>query len=324
MKREILKLLLENQGRYVSGEEISNILNVSRTAIWKHMNSLKEDGYSIDSLQKLGYCLGELPDIISPEEISLRLDSGFYKDIHFYRDTTSTNDMAKTIAGRGAPEGTILLAEKQSSGRGRMGRVWVSNYGDGIWLSLILRPPIMPSHAPQITFVTAVAACQAVREHTGLDVTIKWPNDLMINGKKICGILTELSAEIDLVNHIVVGVGVNVNQDEKGFPEELQKTATSLSLVSGRSYRRIELLVDMLKKYAEIYYQYINNGFFPILQLWKKLNSTLGQEVQVISQEETYYGTAIDIDENGQLLVNTNGTIKSVLAGDVSIRPKIL
>jgi BirA family biotin operon repressor/biotin-[acetyl-CoA-carboxylase] ligase len=259
------------------------------------------------------------------EELQLSLLGNFIKEIHIFDELLSTNESAKRIAAEGAPEGTIVLAEKQTVGRGRMGRIWASPAGVGIWLSLVLRPPIMPSQAAQLTFVSAVVICHAVRDFTGLDAQIKWPNDIMINGKKICGILTELSAEIDQINYVVAGIGINVNHQKKDFPLDIVDRATSLMLVSGKTYRRIELLVNILANYDKVYLEYQKKGFSYILEQWRKLNCTLGHEVKVISQDEVYYGTAIDIDKDGQLMVQTpEGDLRYVIVGDVSIRTATL
>lgn len=323
MKKDILKLLLEHQGSYISGEDISVILGVSRTAVWKQINNLKEEGYVIESAHSQGYQLIEKPDIISAEELKILLNGTFTKEINIFKELSSTNDFAKTRANEGSPEATLVVAEKQSSGRGRMGRPWVAPAGSGIWLSLVLRPAIMPAQAAQLTFVSAVAVCQAVREFTGLKATIKWPNDLMLEDKKICGILTELSAEIDRINHVVVGIGLNVNQKKEDFSSDIRDKATSLFLASGRRYRRLDLLVNILKIYDDIYHKYQKQGFSYILEKWRELNSTLGYDVNVISQEETYHGQAVDIDEEGQLVVKTSyGELRYVMVGDISIRKK--
>lgn len=204
-----------------------------------------------------------------------------------------------------------------------MGRLWVAPARSGIWLSLVLRPAIMPAQAAQLTFVSAVVVCLAVREFTGLNATIKWPNDVMFENKKICGILTELSAEIDRINYVVVGIGINVNLRKEDFSSDLSDKATSLFLSSGRTYRRVELLVNMLKIYDNVYQEYQKKGFSYILEKWRELNSTLGHDVNVISQQEAYHGRAVDIDEEGQLVVKTpEGELRYVMVGDVSIRNK--
>lgn len=323
MKKDILKLLLEHQHCYLSGEEISGILGVSRTAVWKQINNLKEDGYTIESAHSQGYRLIGKPELITAEELLIHLDSEFIKEIHIFAEIASTNDFAKIKAGEGAPEATLVVAEKQSSGRGRMSRPWISPASSGLWFSLVLRPPMMPAQAAQLTFLSAVVVCLAIREFTGMEATIKWPNDVMLDGKKICGILTELSAEIDIINYVVAGIGVNVNQHKEDFPSDLSAKATSLLIASGQTYRRVELLAHILKTYDIVYREYQQKGFTYILEKWRELNSTLGHTVNVISQQEKYYGQAVDIDEEGQLVVMTpEKELRYVMVGDVSIRNK--
>lgn len=323
MKKDILKLLLDHEHCYLSGEEISGILGVSRTAIWKQINNLREEGYIIESAHSQGYRLTGKPDAITAEELLIHLDKGFINELHVFEEISSTNDFAKKRAGEGAPEATLVVAEKQSDGRGRMSRHWISPAGSGIWLSLVLRPKMMPAQAAQLTFVSAVAVCLAIREFTGLKATIKWPNDVMLDGKKICGILTELSAEIDGINYVVAGIGVNVNQLNEDFPSDLRAKATSLRIASGQAYRRVELLAYILKTYHRVYRDYRQKGFAYIIEKWRELNSTLGFTVNVISQQEEYYGQAVDIDEEGQLVVMTpEKELRYVMVGDVSIRNK--
>ncbi|MDX9872204.1 MAG: biotin--[acetyl-CoA-carboxylase] ligase [Clostridia bacterium] len=320
MKKEVLQLLLEHQGSSLSGEEISRRLGVSRTAVWKHINTLKEEGYRIDSIHSQGYRLSGKPDILNKEEIELQLPL-FVQEIQIFPEITSTNEEAKKKAAAGAPEGTVVAAEKQLSGKGRMGRPWVSDSGVGLWFSIVLKPPIMPAQAAQLTFVSAVAVCRAVREFTGLDARIKWPNDILLNDKKICGILTELSAEIDRINYMVAGIGLNVNHRDADFAPEIAGKAGSLAMSAGKEFRRAEVLICVLNSFAEVYQQYLSAGFARILAEWRRLNCVLGEEVEIISARETYRGYAVDIDADGQLLVKTKaGELRTVIVGDVSLR----
>jgi len=324
MKKEILKLLLDNAGRFVSGEEISERFQVSRTAIWKHINSLKNAGYDIEALPRQGYRLKELPDVLNPEEVELSLKTRLLgRELHIYPELSSTNELAKKLAGEGSPEGTIVLAERQLRGRGRMGRSWHSPAEKGLWFTVILRPDIKPYLASQLIFVAAVGVCRALRKVTGLEVGIKWPNDLLVDGKKVCGILTELGAEIDMLNYIVLGIGININQSEEDFAPELAASAASLRQLSHRSYRRLEVLQEVLYQLETVYEQYLQEGFPCILQAWKELNCTLGQRVEVITRDEIYQGIAEDLNEDGSLLVrDEKGEIRTVVVGDISIRPR--
>lgn len=324
MREAILKLLIDNEGKYISGEEVSKVLSVSRTAIWKHINNLKEEGYIIESIPRKGYCLVERPDLLSPEEIRIGLNTNkIGNKIIVFDSVSSTNDVAKKLAADGAEEGTIILADQQSEGRGRMARSWSSLGGVGIWMSLILKPNIIPPCASQIIFVNAIAVCRAIRNYTGLNVTLKWPNDILYQGKKVCGILTELSAEIDQINYIIAGIGINVNQKQSDFPSDLYDRAISLKIAGKKNIRRIDLLKEIIKELDVQYCSYLKEGFSRILEEWKILNSTLGQEVVITGKNEKYSGIAIDLDEDGCLIVKTEkGKMRRVIVGDVTLRKR--
>ncbi len=324
MKQNILQILIDHQGCFVSGEEISKTLSVSRTAIWKHINSLKGEGYDIKALPRNGYCLKIRPDILSLEEINIGLQTSVLgKTLHVFDEVSSTNDLLKKMAAEGAAEGTVVLAEHQIKGRGRMGRPWLAPKGGGLWFSLVLRPALKPFQASQLIFVSAVGVCRALRKYTGLPVAVKWPNDLLLDGKKVCGILTELSAEIDLINYIVIGIGINVNQQVWELPPELQHIAGSLAMSAGHSFNRAGLLRSLLFELEQEYHDYLARGFDAVLQRWRQLDSTLGHEVIITSGGESFTGVARDIDEMGRLLVKTpEGDLRQVMAGDVSLRKK--
>ncbi|MDF2501506.1 MAG: birA [Anaerosporomusa subterranea] len=322
MRAEILRLLRQNAGGYVSGEDISKVLNVSRTAIWKHMQALKDEGYEISSHPRLGYCLQTVPDLLLPNEICPRLTTDFIgHSIHYYTTVSSTNNEAKRLANEGCPEGTIVLAEEQKVGRGRLARGWFSPFAKGIWLSVVLRPKFPPQEAPKCTLLAAVAMARAVRA-TGVNCGIKWPNDILYNGKKLVGILTEMNAEMDAINYVVIGMGINVNTDASEFPEELRDIATSLSSVLGRTVSRTDLLIALLHELELLYKQAGEEGFSPILAEWRKLSATLGQPVDVFGITRCFSGIALDIDEDGALIVQTEAGLEKVIAGDVSVRAK--
>ena len=324
MKQKILELLAQRQGTFISGEELSNMLNISRTAVWKHIHSLKEEGYRILASPRRGYVLTERPDILTETEIRSGLETRvFGQKVAFFPLLDSTNEEAKRLAAAGAPEGTVVVSEQQQQGKGRIGRQWASPPKIGLWFTLILRPAVLPVHAAQLTFVSAVAVCLALKEATGLPLTLKWPNDLLWDGKKVGGILTELSAEIEKINFIIVGIGINVNQKEEDWPSELRNMAVSLQIAAGRTFHRAAILQVILAKYEELYHNYLQNGFAPILQAWRELNSTLGQEVVVKSPEGSFVGRAEDVNADGCLLVRkASGELETVIVGDVSIRVK--
>lgn len=316
---ELLMLLLENRGRYISGEKISKDFGISRTAVWKQINTLREWGYKIKSSSRLGYCIEESPDLLLPEEIWSSCDLSILgSEIYYYSLIDSTNNAAKKIAQEGAPEGTLVIAERQNKGRGRIERQWQSPLG-GIWLSVILRPHLLPQDAPKLTIMTAVAVAEAIRSEIEIEADIKWPNDILIHGKKVCGILTEMSAELDAVNYVVIGVGINANNDS--FSEELKDIAVSLKEVKGQKINRLNLLCAVLSKLEDYYEKAETEGFYEILERWKSLCVNLGKKVNIKSINGSFEGTAVDIDEFGALLVKKqDGDIARVLSGDVSLR----
>lgn len=322
MKQAILELFSKSTGQYLSGEEISKKLSVSRTAIWKHIQQLKEEGYLFESSPRLGYRLLERPDTLSVKEIKVGLKTKrIGQKAYIFDEVTSTNDQVKKYAERGEQEGILVVSEKQIAGKGRMGRTWYAPEGTGLWFSLLLRPQIPPSSAAQLVFVAAVAVCQAIRNATNLPATIKWPNDILIEDKKICGILAEMNAELDWLHYVVIGIGINVNQLKEDFPPEIAERATSLALISGYFHKRVSLLQEILVQFEKEYDHYLEKGFVNVIARWKTLNNTLGQEINVLSRDEVFSGIAEDIDQQGRLLVRTDsGELRSVLVGDVSIR----
>lgn len=321
MRTKILNML-KNQGDCLSGEKISRELSVSRTAIWKHINALKKEGYKIEASPRRGYRLSWAPDLLIPKEISGKLDTKIFgHEIHHFSSIDTTNNEAKKIAELGCSEGTVVLAEAQYIGKGRMSRGWFSPKEKGIWMSIILKPPFSPFDAPKCTLLAAVAIVKAIKRVVNVKCDIKWPNDILYHGKKLVGILAEMSAEIERIGYIVIGMGINVNIDQNEFPPELQEIATSLLTVTGHSVSRLELLCAILSELEESYYRAIEEGFSPILDEWRQLSSTLGQNVNVIGAKLTFNGKALDIDDDGALLVETVNGIQRVIAGDVSIRP---
>ncbi|MDF2565845.1 MAG: BirA bifunctional protein biotin operon repressor and biotin/acetyl-CoA-carboxylase ligase [Massilibacillus sp.] len=323
MRSSILELLRNATG-YISGEEIAKKMNVSRTAIWKHIRELKQAGYAIESHSRSGYSLVKTPDLLLPNEIkSVLKTKRLGKRIQHFDDLVSTNIEAKQLAANGAEEGTIVVSEAQNGGRGRLSRGWYSPAHKGIWFSIILRPALLPQDAPKCTLMAAVAITKAINKVTGVKCGIKWPNDILYDGKKLVGILTEMNAEMEGINYIVIGTGINVNIAKDEVPEELKDIVVSLSQITGERVDRLDLLAEVLVQLEEIYDEALANGFEKILEEWRKCSITLGQEVNVIGIDKTFDGLAMDIDAEGALLVKTETEVKRVLAGDVSIRPKI-
>lgn len=324
MRIKILDLLRRCPDEYLSGEEISRHLEVSRTAIWKHMQTLKQAGYEIEAHPRQGYRLKNLPDLLLPYVIRDTLNTKMIGqgEIYYFSEIDSTNNEGKKQANLGCAEGSIVLAEEQNGGRGRLSRGWFSPVGKGIWLSIILRPPFNPYDAPKCTLMAAVAVTKAIRSVAQVQCGIKWPNDILYQGKKLVGILTEMSAEIDAINHVVIGMGINVNIAQDDFPDELQSIATSLSIIRGKEISRLILLNGILGELETAYTQVIQKGFPQMLDEWRELSITLGQKVDVMGSGRAFSGTAIDIDQDGALLVQTEQCLERVLAGDVSIRPR--
>ena len=321
MRARILKLLRQQSQDYLSGEEISRQLAVSRTAVWKHIRELKNHGYEIEAHPRKGYRLKSRPDLLLPEEIRAGLSTQLLGSqiVHFY-DTSSTNNEAKRLAADDAVEGTIVVSEAQTLGRGRLNRGWFSPPGGGVWVSVILRPPFPPQEAPKCTLMAAVATVEAIREASGLNCGIKWPNDILWQGRKLVGILTEMSAEMDAINFVVLGIGINVSLQENDFPEELRNIGASISMGAGREVSRVEVLQKLLERLEHWYQVVKKEGFEPVLEAWRRESITLGQPVRVLAGEETYDGVAEELAEDGSLLVRTENGLRRVLAGDVSLR----
>lgn len=308
-KEEILNILRET-GDYVSGESLAEKMGVSRAAVWKHIHALIKDGYAIDVAQGRGYKLMSVPDKLYPAEISYGLQTKLLgrKVVHL-NTTSSTNVVARQVAEEGVEEGTVVVAETQSRGKGRLGRNWITKPG-GLWMSAILKPAIDPMHASSITLLAAVSVTKALRG-AGLEAVIKWPNDVLVNGKKICGILTEMSAETDAVNFIILGIGVNVNND---VPIE---TATTMKAELGKEVDRVKFTQSLLEMLEKDYLTFKDEGFTPILWIWRRYSDTLGRLVEVTCQDEVVVGVAQDVDEDGSLLVKTrDGSIRKIVSGD--------
>ncbi len=323
MRARILGLLRENMPEPVSGEEISVKLGISRTAVWKHIQSLKNAGYDIESVPKKGYILHKAPDLLRPEEIAAHLQTKWVgHQIHYLKETNSSNEVGKGLADKGCADGTVVVAEEQTRGKGRLARGWFSPMGCGVWCSVVLRPPFMPSEASKCTLLAAVAVIKAINRYKGVNAKIKWPNDVLLEGKKMVGILTEMSAEFGKINYIVIGTGINTNVPKSIVPEELKDLAISVADVAEEPIRRVQILADYLKNIEDLYETALKEGFKPVLDEWRKYSDTIGQAVKVIAPDKTYFGTAVDIDEEGLLVVKKeDGTLEKVIAGDVSIRP---
>lgn len=308
---EILSML--KKGDFVSGSVISRELGISRTAVWKYICKLREQGYDIQSVTNKGYMLSKENDVLNKCEIQEKLKTKYMgRNLLIYDEVSSTNLAAKEK--NNMPDGTVFVADMQSSGRGRLGRVWESAKGEGLWFSVLLKPDMTPEHVSLITLIAGLAVCETL----GSGYFIKWPNDIVTDGKKICGILTELSAEIDHVEYVVCGIGINVNNAE--FSEELREKATSLLIKTGKKYIRNHLLADILNCFEVLYDELVKNGFSSIIERYKKKCITIGKQVSVMGKACPVIGLARDITESGALVISCGGKRLEVNSGEVSVR----
>lgn len=321
MKEEILKLLKDNKGEFISGEKISEQFGVSRAAIWKYINALKEEGYEIESVPRRGYRIVSSPDILTYEEVKEYLNTRFIgRDICYFDTIDSTNIKAKELATC-RDEGTVVISEEQTLGRGRMGRNWVSPKGKGIWMSIILKPKIDPMKVAKITQIGAAAVNLTLKD-LGIQSSIKWPNDIVINGKKVCGILTEMSCELNMINYVVMGIGINVNLDKEDFQGEVSKVGTSLKVETGKFVDRKKLLGTFFNRFEELYIPFVEeDNFKDTLNVCRENSILIGKEVKIIRGDEEKKGKVLDINEEGELVVSYgDGRIENVISGEVSVR----
>ena len=318
----ILRLFREVGSGFVSGELISRELQVSRTAVWKHINGLREAGYIIEAIPSRGYHLLSTPDILSVDEVLEKLHTTrIGRHLVCLPETASTNADAFRLAENGAEEGTTVIADAQSGGKGRRGRVWSSPAGVNLYCSVVLRPRIMPHAAPQLTFLSAVAVARAIEQATALKPEIKWPNDVLINGRKVAGLLNEMSAETDGINFVILGIGVNLNMTAAQFPADLRTPATSLLLEQGCPVNRAQFAALMLGELDRLYTGFLSRGFDPVRDEWQQRCNAGGREI-VVSESgvETVRGMFNGIDGDGALLLRTpDGRAERVLNGDVRV-----
>ena len=320
MKAEILKMLRES-GDYLSGQQLCDRLGVSRTAVWKAIRQLEEEGFCIEAVRSRGYKLVEEADVITAAQLGSQLHTKWLGSrLEYFYETDSTNNQARKMAENGAPHGTLVVADCQTAGKGRRGRSWVSPHGTGIFMSVVMRPQFEPVHAAMLTLIAGMAVVDGVRRATGLDTMIKWPNDAVINGKKICGILTEMSTEEDTIRYVVTGIGINVNTEE--FPPELAATATSLKLEAGQRINRsgvIAAVAESMEEYYDIFLKTCDMS--GLKEHYDAMLANRDRQVCVLDPKGEYRGKALGIDEEGNLLVEReNGRIARVFSGEVSVR----
>lgn len=320
MKEEILRLLRSADG-YISGQELCNRFGVSRTAVWKAINQLKEAGYEIEAQQNKGYKLMAAPDLMTEAEIkSLMHTEWVAKEVLYFDTIDSTNTKAQELAEKGYPSGTLVVADKQESGKGRRGRSWVSPSGTGIFMTLMIKPDINPNNASMLTLVAALAVAKAITSVTGEEAMIKWPNDIVINGKKVCGILTEMNAQFDYINHIVVGIGINVHNES--FPEEISQMASSLMIeAGGKRFHRAQIIAETMSYFEQYYDTFLKTqDLSALVREYDELLVNMNKAVRVLDPKEPFDGKAMGITPKGELIVDTWESRKLVSSGEVSVR----
>lgn len=320
MKEEILRLLRGADG-YISGQELCNRFGVSRTAVWKAINQLKEAGYEIEAQQNKGYRLKAAPDLMTEAEIkSLMHTDWVAKEVLYFDTIDSTNTKAQELAEKGYPSGTLVVADKQESGKGRRGRSWVSPSGTGIFMTLMIKPDINPNNASMLTLVAALAVAKAITSVTGEEAMIKWPNDIVVNGKKVCGILTEMNAQFDYINHIVVGIGINVHNES--FPEEISQMASSLMIeAGGKRFHRAQIIAETMSYFEQYYDTFLKTqDLSALVREYDKLLVNRNKSVRVLDPKEPFDGKAMGITPKGELIVDTWESRKLVSSGEVSVR----
>jgi BirA family biotin operon repressor/biotin-[acetyl-CoA-carboxylase] ligase len=319
-RETILSLFRQTPDGFVSGERISDELGVSRTAVWKHIRNLRQAGYQIEAIPSRGYQLQQSPDVLMPEAIQSGLECQLVGSrILSLDDADSTNLQACRLGDEGAADGLVVIADRQSSGKGRMGRRWESPGGVNLYASILLRPPVLPFEAPKLTFLSAVAVCRAIKNSAGLQPSVKWPNDILLNGAKVAGLLNEMSSETDQVHYVVLGIGVNLNMRVEQFPDDLRYPATSLAIATGKAVSRLAFTRSLLQELDALYQIYLEQGSAPIFAAWTELCDLNGKEVQVDCNNLLIEGTMVGLADDGALLLRTSdGKIESIYAGDVS------
>jgi len=306
----------------VSGAEMSLKLHVSRAAVWARIEDLRSLGYDIEASPHRGYRLLSVPDLLHADDLISRLGKTNVvgRDIRVFQDTTSTNDVIEKLARDGVKEGAVVFAESQTRGRGRLGRKWMSPAKRGLWFSVLLRPDLRPQETTRLTVASATALRRAIESQTGLRPEIKWPNDILIHGKKVAGILTELSGELDHVNYIILGIGVDVNLSQGDFPAELRKSATSLKIELGKPVSRPELAVAILRELDHDYARIASGQFAALANEWEEHGTTIGHEVVIRMGDRQIRGRAESLGEDGELLLRTeHGHLERIIGGDVTL-----
>jgi BirA family transcriptional regulator, biotin operon repressor / biotin---[acetyl-CoA-carboxylase] ligase len=318
-RKRLIDMLVNQKDEYISGQKLSDELNISRAAIWKHMKALENDGYNIEAVSRKGYRILQTPKDMSSNTIQWGLSTKWLgKHLHFESQVTSTQTVAHKLALDGAPHGTVIVADEQVEGRGRLHRKWDSQKGKGIWLSIILRPEIEPYRAPQLTLASAVAIAHMLRNTCNVTAKIKWPNDIFLQDSKLAGVLTEMQAEQDLIQYVIIGIGLNVNHELIDIPNELKEIATSLKIETNRSWKREDLIQGLLKEMEIAYNQFIDEGFQSIKKQWEQAAYKLGEPIHVKAQRKEWDAVLIGIHDDGALIVeDENGETHRLYSAEI-------
>ena len=328
LSNRVLSILRKNKDEFCSGEELAKQLKISRTAVWKHIRALRKEGYSIASHKKRGYVLEAIPDLLLPEEIQYNLRTKILgKKIYYFSQTDSTIDQMKKLIEKQIPEGTLVVAERQLQGRGRLQRKWESPFG-GVWFSIFLKPNVLPALIPQLNLISALVVARTIKSRTGIEACLKWPNDVVIKCqkkgdypfKKICGILIEMNAEMDKINHLILSFGINVNITGEQFPVSLRDKVVSLHELLGREISRVNFLKELLRNLEEVYLKFKEGNTTFLLKEYKKNSIVLGKKIKVIfPDKQVVTGKAVDIDKEGALILKSGGKKERVVAGEINL-----
>lgn len=319
-RQRLIQLLHEQDGEYISGQQLSEQLDISRTAVWKHMKELEKEGFEIEAKSRVGYRIVNQPDVINQSALQWGLQTKFLgKNIIHKASVPSTQPIAHDLARENKPHGTVIIAEEQTAAKGRMNRPWQSPKGTGIWLSMILRPEIMPHQAPQLTLLTATVLAEVIYEETNVSPQIKWPNDILIAGKKIAGILTEMQAEQDQIQYVVLGFGMNVNQEEQDIDPDLRDRATSIRIATEKKWDRTKMIQRILERFEQTYDLYLREGFSQIKKKWENFGFKVGQKISLTMQDEKVTATFIGISHDGALIIeNANGEKVDLYSAEIN------
>ncbi len=332
MKYRMVEYLKDAMPGYVSGGEAARRFGVSRTAVWKYIEELRQEGYDIEASPRKGYRLLSSENRLNAYEIKQELNTSVVgREVYYFDTVDSTNNIARRLAAEGCIDGTAVIAGQQTEGKGRLGRQWISPSDKGIYLSVVLRPPLAPAETQILTLAAAVAVSAAIRTVTGLKAGIKWPNDLVLNGKKLCGILVEMNSEADRVNYLVIGIGINYSHEREDFPEELRDRTTSLKTAAGEEsdndirkapdFSKLDIVRAVLRQLDGIVQLVLTDNNKKILEMWRDSSVTLGREVSFRLKDVNYSGTAVEITEDGKLSVAcSDGIVRELISGEVSVR----